>query len=340
MSISALRIVPTPNDFERQRIALYGRIHHTPIYLWDTPIKNSLFGSDTSISFKLELLQKTGSFKFRGALTVIDHLSEQEKKNGVVAGTGGNHGIAVAQAAKDAKVNAKIIVPKTINQYRLKAIEELNAEIVQVESIADVLDTMATIAHDENRTVIHPFENSYITLGTGTLGCELIADKPDLDIVIIPIGGGGLASGVSAAIKQISPRCKVFGVEPIGADSMSQSLKSGEPMKLKNGPKSIADSLCAPRAEPYSFSVCQKFLDDVVLIRDHEMQIAMDLLFHDLKLAVEPAGAAATAALIGPLREKCRGQKVGVIICGSNIDLETFYRLVGTKSHFDFTSMF
>lgn len=175
--------VPALSDFEGQAALLEGRIHRTPVHHWNTPLQQELCDSAASISFKLESLQTTGSFKIRGALTVIDHLSEQEKRIGVVAGTGGNHGIAVAYAAKAAKVNAKIIVPKTINLYRLEAIKRLGAEIVQVENIAEVLDTMAIVARDENRTIMHPFENPYVTLGAGTLGLELFSQLPDLDCV-------------------------------------------------------------------------------------------------------------------------------------------------------------
>ena len=214
----------------------------------------------------MKLFQKTGSFKIRGALTVIDHLSDDEKKAGVVAGTGGNHGIAVAYAARNAGVNAKIIVPKAINAFRLRAIKRIGAEIVQIDDISQILDRMNTVAQDESRTIMHPFENPYITIGTGTLGLEFMQQVTNLDAVIVPIGGGGLASGVACAVKQINPSCKVYGVEPTGANSMRLSLDKGKPVKLPDGPISIADSLCAPKAEPYSFEMCQRYLDDVVLV--------------------------------------------------------------------------
>jgi len=143
--------------------------------------------------------------------------------------------------------------------------------------------------------------------------------------VIIPIGGGGLCGGMAAAIKQIKPSCQVFGVEPEGADSMARSFRAGTPQSIDKV-RTIADSLGAPYALPYSFELCHHFVDDLVLIDDEAMRRAMGLLFSSMKLAVEPAGAAATAALCGPLRERLRGQRVGVIVCGANIDLETFTR--------------
>lgn len=317
---------PSAVQIEEQASKLSDRISKTPVHLWDTPFQEKLLGK-TKPFFKLELLQKTGSFKVRGALTVLDHLSDKEKARGVVAGTGGNHGIAVAYAAKNAVVSAKIIVPKSINPFRLNAIKQIGPEIEQIDSISQILDEMNRVAKEENRTVMHPFENPFVTLGTATLGWEFMQQAPDLDAVIVPIGGGGLASGVACAVKQINPKCKVYGVEPVGANTMRLSIDRKKPVSLENGPKSIADSLCAPRAEPYSFSVCQKYLDDVVLIEDDEMRNAMRVLFSDLKLVTEPAGAAATAALLGPLKEKCSQLNVGIIACGSNIDLQTFQKL-------------
>jgi len=319
---------PSLFEIEEQARRLAVRIHQTPVHEWNTPLKARLIGDDTKALLKLELLQKTGSFKGRGALTVMDRLSPEQKKSGVVAGTGGNHGIAVAFAAQSAGVDAKVIVPRTINPFRLKAIKTYDAHVIEVENISLVLNEMRRIAAIENRAIMHPFENPLVTLGTATLGREFLAQAPDLDAVIVPIGGGGLASGISCAVKQINPRCKIYGVEPRGANSMVLSLQAGHPLTLPNGPRSIADSLCSPCTEPYSFSICQKFLDDVVLIDDDEMRTAMKILFEDLKLAVEPAGAAATAALLGPLKDRCSGLKVGIIVCGSNIDTETFHSLL------------
>lgn len=326
-TIDTLRY-PSLDAFHRQAKALRQHLRLTPIQSWESPTKDSLLGADCHPVLKLELFQKAGSFKARGALTVVSRMSDTEKARGLVAGTGGNHGVAVALAAKVFNVNAKIIVPQTINPMRLQAIKDLGAHVMQVESIADVLDTMVKVAEEEDRTVVHPFEGEDITLGTGTLGAEFMEQVPDLDAVIVPIGGGGLASGVACAVKQAKPDCIVYGVEPVGASTMSLAFASGKTGTLPGGPKSIADSLSAPYSAPYSYAVCRKFIDEIVLIEDDEMRRAMKLLFEDLKLAVEPAGAATTAALVGPLREKCVGKKVGLIICGANIGTETFFDLI------------
>jgi threonine dehydratase len=147
--------------------------------------------------------------------------------------------------------------------------------------------------------------------------------------VLIPIGGGGLAAGMAAAIKQVQPGCEVIGVEPKGADAMYRSFVQGAPQSIDR-PRTIADSLGAPHTAPFSFAVCRRYVDEIILIEDDEMRRGMALLFRAMKLAVEPAGAAATAALCGPLRDRLRGKRVGVIVCGANIDLATFAQEVQT----------
>ena len=315
---------PALAEIEQQAKNLAARLHRTPVWAWDTPLKNKLLGDGIRVIFKLELFQRTGSFKARGALTVMDHLSPEEKTRGVVAGSGGNHGIAVAFAAHSAGVSAKIIVPRSINPFRLEAITAYGAAIIQVEHMGAALEEMRRIAGDEGRAIMHPFENPLIALGTGTLGHEFLRQIPDLDMVIVPIGGGGLAAGAACAVKQINPRCQIIGVEPRNANSMFLSLQAGKPVALPAPPHSIADSLCAPRAEPYSFALCQQYLDDVVLVEEDDMRAAMKILFEDLKLAVEAAGATATAGLLAPLKERCRGLKIGAVVCGSNIDAQSF----------------
>ena len=160
------------------------------------------------------------------------------------------------------------------------------------------------------------------------MGAEFVRQVPGLEAVIVPIGGGGLCAGVSAAVKLLAPGCKVYGVEPEGADSMRRSFAAGSVQSIERV-NTIADSLGAPYALPITFSLCRRFVDDLVLISDDQIRAAMRLLLEDAKLAVEPAGAAATAALLGPLRERVAGKKVGIIVCGANIDAASFLRLLG-----------
>jgi threonine dehydratase len=216
-------------------------------------------------------------------------------------------------------------MPKTANAARVALCRAYGAEVVLTDDVYAAFAEVERIQQDEGRTFIHPFEGELTVLGTATVGYELCNQVVDLEAVIVPVGGGGLIAGIACAVKQMQPRCKVYGVEPEGADSMSRSFKTGSPQKLERV-ATIADSLAAPYALPYSFDMARRFVDDIVTVSDDAMQRAMGLLFAEMKLAVEPAGAAATAALSGPLRERLEGKRVGLIVCGTNIDLATFMR--------------
>jgi threonine dehydratase len=204
----------------------------------------------------------------------------------------------------------------------VKKCEELGAKVVLMENVHQAFAEAERIQKEEGRTFVHPFEGFNTVLGTATCGLEFITQAQNLDLVIIPIGGGGLIAGMAAAIKQVNPHCKVIGVEPVGADTMTRSLKSGKPEVVEQV-TTIADSLGAPYALPYSFSVVQKFVDEVMLISDQEMCEAMALLFADVKLAVEPAGAASTAAL-KQISRNYSGKRIGLMVCGANIDPGNF----------------
>jgi threonine dehydratase len=194
------------------------------------------------------------------------------------------------------------------------------------DDVSKAFDEVRRIEREEGRYFVHPFEGVQTILGTATVGLEWGQQVTKLDAVIVPIGGGGLCAGIATAIKQLQPNCEVYGVEPEGADTMYRSLQAGSPQAIEKV-QTIADSLGAPYAAPYSMGLCQKFVDEVVLISDDEMRRAMGLLFDSMKLAVEPAGAAATAALCGPLLDRLRGKRVGIIVCGTNIDIVTFAKL-------------
>ena len=299
--------------------ALGDLVRVTPVHPWQDPELDGLVGPDTRVSLKLELFQHSGTFKARGALTVMRHLDPEAMAKGVTAVSAGNHAAAVAYAATRLGTSAKVVMPKTANPARVALCKRYGAEVVLVDHVGEAFATAERIEREEGRTFVHPFEGPLVALGTATLGLEFATQVPDLEAVIVPIGGGGLAAGVSSAIKQALPNCAVYGVEPVGADSMSRSLAAGEPVKA--GPiTTIADSLAPPYSLPYSFGLCQQFLDEVVTVDDDAICRALYQLFRGAKLAVEPAGAAATAALLGPLKDRLRGKKVGLIVCGANVD--------------------
>ncbi|MGH8279136.1 MAG: threonine ammonia-lyase [Gammaproteobacteria bacterium] len=316
---------PTLEAIRTARERLGQRVRETPLWHWRGGAIERAAGAATQVFLKLELFQYTGTFKARGALLCALALDDSQKRHGVTAVSAGNHAIAVAFAARSVGTTAKVVMPKTANPARVVLCRSYGAEVVLVEDVFSAFKEVERIRKDENRTFIHPFESELIVLGTAGVGLELCQQTENLDAVIAPIGGGGLIAGVACAVKQLQPHCAVYGVEPEGADSMTRSFEAGAPQKLEHV-NTIADSLGAPYALPYTFGIARHFVDTIVRIPDDAMRHAMGLLFSDMKLAVEPAAAAATAALCGPLRERLAGKRVGVIVCGSNIDLATFAR--------------
>src|SRR5947209_8797129 len=314
---------PTLDQIRAARERLRELVAETPLWRWRGDAIEQAAGRGTEVLLKLELFQHAGSFKPRGALCSMMDLSPDALRRGVTAVSAGNHAMAVGYAARALGTTAKVVMPKSANPARVEASRAYGAEVVLVEDVHAAVDRVHEIEREEGRTAVHPFEGPLTALGTATLGLELCAQAPNLDAVVIPIGGGGLCAGVAAAVKQISPRTLVFGVEPEGADTMHRSFASGKPEGIDKV-RTIADSLGAPHAAPYSFELCRRYVDDLVLVSDDQIRAAMRLLFRGAKLAVEPAGAAATAALCGPLRERLQGKQVAVIVCGANIDAQTY----------------
>jgi threonine dehydratase len=314
-------------EIEETREMIAPHVVRTPVHDWRGREIEALLAPRTSVNLKLELFQQSGTFKARGALSKMMRLTPDELARGVTAVSAGNHAIATAYAASCLGASAKVVMMGSANPARVAACRALGAEVVTAPDGRTAFEMVEAIARDEGRSFIHPFEGPYTALGTATLGAEWLEQAPDLDAVIIAIGGGGLCGGASAAIKLVKPDCLVFGVEPAGSDTMTRSFAEGKPIDHAEV-RTIADSLAPPFALPYSFGLCRQNVDDLVLVDDDEIRSAMALLFREMKLAVEPAAAAATAALVGPLRERLAGKKVGVLVCGSNIDLDTFERHV------------
>jgi threonine dehydratase len=327
---------PAPPDLagiEATAAALAPHIRETPVWSWADETLSERTGNP-SVVLKLELFQHAGSFKARGALNVMLALDAAQRARGVTAVSAGNHAVAVAWAARTLGTSAKVVMPKTADPFRVARCRALGAEPVLAEDVHAAFATADRIEREEGRYFVHPFEGPRTALGTATLGRELLRQCPDLDAVIVPIGGGGLAGGLSTAIKLCKPSCQVFGVEPEANDVMLRSIRSGHPEKVpEGGYRTIADSLSPPYTLPYSLGLCRKGLDDLVLVSDDAMRAALALLFRSAKLAVEPAGAAATAALLGPLKERLRGRRVGLIVCGTNISPERYaeHLAIGTR---------
>ena len=309
----------------------YKKIAHltrqTPTWLWKSSFFSNLLGKETELYLKLELFQPGGSFKPRGALMNMLALNDEQLEHGVTAVSAGNHAIATAYAAGILDTTAKVVMPRSASSARVDKCKSLGAEVVLVDNVHEAFDEVRRIGEDENRSFIHPFEGRLTALGTAGVGLELIQQVPDLEAVVVPIGGGGLCAGIAAAIKQTNPDCKIYGIEPEGADTMHRSFEAGEPQAIDEV-TTIADSLGAPHAAPYSFALCRTYVDQLIKITDQQMRNAMKLLFDEMKLAVEPAGAATTAALFTDLGKKLSGKKVGLIVCGTNYDTKRFCKQV------------
>jgi threonine dehydratase len=318
---------PTLARIRDARKALGSLIVETPSHHWRDLRLTERLGHDTEVFVKLELLQITGTFKPRGALNVMLNLSKKQLSEGVTAVSAGNHAIAVAYGAKALSTSAKIVMPENANPLRMQLSRDLGAEIVLAEDPHDAFSRVEKIKQDEGRIFIHPFEGPLTVQGTGTAGLEFTQQVPQLDAMILPIGGGGLCAGFAAALKQTWPEINIFGVEPKGANSMYQSFQQGRAITLDKI-NTIADSLAPPKAEPYTYNICRRYVDEIVLVDDDQLRFAMRYLFHGLKLAVEPAGAATTAGLLGPLKDKVKNKKVGIIVCGANIEPDKFFSLI------------
>jgi threonine dehydratase len=315
-------------EIRAARDRLGDRIRRTPVLPLEGPAVDAALAPGTRATLKLELFQHTGSFKARGALVNVLALGAEERRRGICTISAGNHAIAAAFAARAVGTSAKVVMKEGANAFRVAECRRFGGEIVFEADFHAAFRRVEEIRVQEGRTLIHPFEGLGTAAGTATLGLELMEQAPDLDAVIVPVGGGGLAAGLSTAIRLIKPDCRVFGVEPFGADTMYRSFATGSPQGIDRI-ETIADSLGAPYALPISFALCRASLEEIVRIQDAEMIAAMRFLMHHARLAVEPAGAAATAALLGPLRERLAGLRVGLVVCGSNQSAGDFARLVG-----------
>lgn len=301
--------------------SLQNRLVHTPVVR--CPGLEERYGNDCEIFAKLEFLQHTGTFKARGALAALSRLGEEQLAAGVTAVSAGNHAIAVAFAARALGTSAKVVMIRSANPFRVKRCQHFGAEVVFADDVHSAFQMAESIQAREGRTFVHPFEGTDIVLGTATVGAEICDQVEGFDAILVPIGGGGLCAGIASVVKQLNPSCDVFGVEPAGADSMHRSFRSGKPEAIEQV-TTIADSLGAPFALPLSFGLCRDNVDELVLVDDDQLRAAMGILFHDMRIAVEPACSATTAALLGPLSDRFRKKRIVLVLCGSNIDWQTF----------------
>ncbi len=287
----------------------------TPLYRAD--VLNDELGSD--IRLKLESLQRTGSFKLRGAYNFVAQLSDDARSKGVITYSSGNHGQAVALAAQLYGIRAVVVMPTTAPQIKRDGAERLGAEVVLEGTTSLERGARAeSIAEERGLVMIPPFDDPRIIAGAGTVGLEIAEDWDAFGSVLVPIGGGGLCSGTAAALRRLRPDVQILGVEPTGAASMKAALESGEPVTLDRS-ESVADGLMPVRTGNLTFKHVRELVDDVVLVDDQAIRDAASLLFKQLRLVVEFSGAATVAALRSGLVET-EGRGAVAVVSGGNVD--------------------
>lgn len=302
-------------DIKDAHAAVAPRIHRTPI-LSSRTLGERVGGR---CFLKPENLQKTGAFKVRGALNKVRRLSAEEKEGGLVTCSAGNHAQAVAFAATAEDTTATVVMPETAPKAKVAACRGYGAEVILHGTVFDAFERSLELARERGMTFVHPYDDPDIIAGQGTCGIEIIDDVPDVDTIVVPVGGGGLISGIAAAAKAISPRIRVIGVEPEGAAGMRLALDSGRVVDLDEV-RTIADGLGAPAAGEHTLEHVRELVDDVVVISDAEIAEGLRFLLERAKLLAEPAGAAPVGALLAGKISLPDGATVVATISGGNID--------------------
>ena len=309
------------DDIRAARTVIDARLHRTPV------VSSAYLGAQTGarVSLKLELFQKTGSFKARGVLNTLSTFTAEERKRGVISISAGNHAQAVAWGASAIGVRSTIVMPATAVRSKVDATRGYGGQVVQ--TAGDLFATAQEIQRERNLTLIHPFDDPRIIAGAGTVGLEILEDVPDVDTVIVAVGGGGLISGVAAAVRQLRPQARVIGIEPVGANAMSRSVEAGEPVRLAST-ATIADGLAAPFAGTLNLAHVQAFVERMVEIDDDDIVAGMRALMIRCKIFPEPAGAASTGALLSGRLSIRPDERVVAIVSGGNVDLDRLKELL------------
>lgn len=290
------------------------RLHRTP-----TLSARSLGEmADCRLLLKAELLQKTGSFKPRGVLNKLLGMDHEARSRGLVSLSAGNHAAALAWGAATVGTRAAIVMPATAVPSKISATRAYGGEVVLTEG--NLMETCLALQRERNLTLVHPFDDPLVIAGQGTIGLEILEDVPDADLIVVPVGGGGLLSGIAAAVKARRPQTQVVGAEPTGADIVYRSLKAGKPLRLEGKPTTIADGLAAPFAGEHTQAQIQRDVDEIVLVNDEAILSALKLIMERAKLVPEPAGAAAVAALLSGAVEADPGSTVVCVVSGGNVD--------------------
>jgi len=317
-----------PDGLQDEKIeAIYSKLFP---YIKKTPlIKNwSLINDifETNLFFKMEFLQHAGTFKTRGAINNVLNLDAEKKQKGITAVSAGNHAIAASYAANKFGLINKIFMYNSANKFRVNKCKELKANIYFTNPHS-AFKNVSKASAEEGYYFIHPFDGLFTLQGTATLGFEICNQLKHIDNIIISVGGGGLIGGIGSFVKQKFPKCKIIGVEPEGAKGLTDSLNENKPIQnvVIN---TIADSLSSPLHMPYSFSICQKVIDQMITVTDKQMTESMLFMYDNFNLMLEPACVAGVAALHYYLKGQLKNQNTLIVLCGSNIDIKSWNDLV------------
>jgi len=314
--------VITLEDIKEAQRTLKNVVHRTALAY--SSVLSEVTGGE--IYLKMENLQKTGSFKIRGAYNKIAHLSEEERKRGVVAASAGNHAQGVALAAQIFGIPATIVMPKYAPLSKITKTRNLGAQVILEGNIFDeAYEAALRIQEKTGAVFVHPFNDPHVIAGQGTIGLEIMEDLPDVEVVVVPVGGGGLISGVSVAIKSMNPEVKVIGVQTENMPSMIASLRRGRAERVEGKP-TLADGIAVKKPGDLTFELVKKYVDEMVVVNEEEIADAILFLLEQAKVVAEGAGAVGVAAVLNKLDVK--GKKVAIVISGGNIDVNMIDRII------------
>ena len=317
-------VPPTIDDIRAAAVRIAPHLHHTP--LLGSHSLSELTGY--KLSFKCENLQKTGSFKPRGAVNRIATLDPDAANRGIITISAGNHAQGVAYAAARLGIKAVVVMPETAVASKVEATRSYGAECILHGDVHSAFEKLQEVQQDRGLTLVHPFDDPMLIAGQGTVGLELLEkDGAPFDAVVVGVGGGGLIAGVATALSSLAPETRVFGVEPEGAATMTLALAAGSVVRLDDL-NTIADGLAPPFVGELNLAVVEHLVESVVRVTDVEIRYAMALLLERMKLLVEPAGAAALAALMNGKIPVERGTRVAVILSGGNVDVQRLAELL------------
>jgi threo-3-hydroxy-L-aspartate ammonia-lyase len=314
----------TLDDVRAAARRLAGVVHRTPVAASRTLDERT----GARVFLKCENLQRMGAFKFRGAYNLLDSLSPEERSRGVVAFSSGNHAQGVALAARLLGVAATIVMPTDAPAVKLEATRGYGARVVHYERERSHREEIArAVAAERGATLVPPCDDARIVAGAGTAALELLEEVPDLDAIVVPVGGGGLMSGAAIAAHGLRPSLALYGVEPQAGDDFAQSLARGERVTIPV-PRTIADGLQTTAPGELTFAIARRHVQGVVTVSDEELCDAMRFAFERMKLVIEPSGAAALAALLSARIPDLAGKRVGAIVSGGNIDPARYAELI------------